>query len=100
MSEDQRDANREAYDAHHFRKARVREMKATHKDEAKKDPSLHVVTFDLEQVLLAPKLNVNALFYKRKLSTYNLTVYSLADGKSINYMWHEATGGRGSCEIA
>ena len=98
--DEQKERNAAAYAAHHDRKTKVQELKARHKEEAKVDKSFHVATFDLEQVLQSPKLNVSSLFYKRKLSTYNLTVYSLADNKCINYMWHEATAGRGSCEIA
>jgi hypothetical protein len=86
--------------AHHARKERVREQKEEHKNEAKTSDTVHAVTFDLQQVLQSPKLNVSSLFYKRKLSTYNLTVYSLSDKKCVNYMWHEAKAGRGSCEIA
>jgi hypothetical protein len=69
----------------------VREHKAKHKEETKHDISLHVVTFDLEQILQSPKINVSSLFYKRKLSTYNLSVYSLGDKKCTNFKWLEAT---------
>jgi len=58
------------------------------------------VTFDLEQVLYSPKVNVISLFYKRKLSCYNLTIYNLATGDVSCYMWHEGIGGRGSDEMA
>ena len=100
MTADEKEENAISYAEHHGRKVKVREQKAKHKLEEKHDNSLHVVTFDLEQVLQSPKLNVSSLFYKRKLCTYNLSVYSLGDKKCTNFMWHEATAGRGSCEIA
>ena len=58
------------------------------------------VTFDLEQVLLCPKLNASSLFYRRKLATYNLTIYRLDNGEVSCHMWHEGQAGKGSCEIA
>ena len=58
------------------------------------------VTFDLQQVLTAPQLEVISLFYKRKLNCYNLTVYNLATAEVKCYMWHEGSAGRGSDEIA
>ena len=88
------------YRSHHNRKQRVREIKLEHKTLAQADNSTVAVTFDLEQVLLSPKLDVSSLFYRRKLSTYNLTTYSLATHEVTCYMWHEGDAGRGSCEIA
>ena len=48
---------------------------------AKKDPTKHVVTLDLQAVLPTPCGLVSQLYYKRKLSVYNFTIYSLADRK-------------------
>jgi hypothetical protein len=42
---------------------------------------------------------VGDLFYKRCLSTYNLSFYSLGDGKGTCYLWDETNGGRGSSDI-
>ena len=41
-----------------------------------------------------------AIFYKRRLSVYNLTVYNAASKRATNYMWHEGVAKRGSIEIA
>jgi len=57
----------ENFSAHHKRKEYARELKQLHKTRAQQDSSFHVVCFDLEQVLQCPKLNVSALYYKRKL---------------------------------
>ena len=35
----------------------------------------------------------------RKLSCYNLTVYSLDTQKASYYLWDKTEGGRGSCEV-
>ena len=58
------------------------------------------LTFDMQQVLTSPKMNVGTLYYKRKYNTYNFTVYSLKDTECDCYMWHETTAKRGSCEMA
>jgi len=59
-----------------------------------------VAALDLQAVLPSPKLNASAVYCKRKLSTNNLTVYSLADHVCTCYMWHEVTAGHGSSNIA
>ena len=64
------------------------------------DSRVVAATFDLEQVLLCPKLEVSSLFYRRKLAVYNLTIYRLDSSDVTCHMWHEGQGRRGSCEIA
>lgn len=88
------------YDEHHQRKEAIRQQKQRDKDLAKSDQTVVAITFDLQQVLQSPQLNVSSLYYKRKLATYNLTVFSLSDKSVTCYMWHEAIAGRGSSEIA
>ena len=43
---------------------------------------------------------VSQLYYTRKLSVYNFTIYSLGDGNASCFIWDETQGRRGSCEIA
>lgn len=89
------------YNAHHARKERVRQLKKEHKALAiTEDSHIRAVTFDLQQVLQSPSLSVSALYYKRKLSVYNQTVYNLANHNVDCFVWHEGTGGRGSSEMA
>src|SRR6218665_570619 len=87
--------------AHQSRKLYARNAKDKYKKEAQEDEekSLVVVTFDLAAVLPSPKLAASSVYYKRKLSTYTLTVYSLATYECTCYMWHEGTAGRGSSDI-
>ena len=47
---------------------------------------------DLQSVLLAPKLEASAIYYKQKLQIHNFTVYSLNDKRVNLYVWHEANG--------
>ncbi|ELU13042.1 hypothetical protein CAPTEDRAFT_203816 [Capitella teleta] len=55
---------------------------------------------DLVKVLLVPSLNVSKLYYLRKLSTYNYTLFNLASKDVVCYMWHEGERSKGSSEIA
>ena len=59
----------ESQKQHLSRKERAREEKEKDKEAARKDPSKHVVTVDLQAVLQAPCTNVSQLYYKRKLCT-------------------------------
>ena len=58
-----------------------------------------VITVDMQAVMQAPCGLVSQLYYKRKLSVYNFTTYSLSDGKGTCYTWDETEGKRGACEI-
>jgi len=63
--------------------------------------NIRVLVFDLEQVLDTPALSTNVSFYKRLLSTFNLTIRDCSENEGTEcYMWHEAIGGRGSNDIA
>ena len=88
------------HQGHLDRKKQAREQKEADKNESVADETMKTVCFDLEQVLPAPCTNASTLFYKRKLSCYNLSVYDMATKDAALYMWHEAVAGRGSSEIA
>lgn len=77
-------------------------LKDMDKNRAKEDPSMRILVFDLQQVLDTPSLTTNVSFYKRLLSTYNLTIRDCTNdgGTTDCFMWHEAIGKRGSEEIA
>lgn len=51
-----------------------RQKKESDKEQAANSVDHCVAAFDLQKVLIAPKADVSQLYYKRKLSTYNLTV--------------------------
>lgn len=73
-----------------------------HKEEAKKfaDEKTACICFDLQQVILLPKSNESQLFYHRRLSNFNLTIYNLASKQCDCYLWHECISKRGSSEIS
>ena len=88
------------YTEHQTQKTRGRQEKQEDKEKAKDDKSYQAVTFDLEAVLSTPCSLVSQVYYKRKLSCYNLSLYSLGDHKGTCYLWDETEGQRGSCEVA
>ena len=68
------------------------------KELATQDPTISLISFDLQQVLTTPYTNV--VVYKRQLSVYSLGVAEVATGKSFLHMWPETDRGRGSEDVA
>ena len=90
---------KQEFDAHMQRKEICRDEKRKDKARALSDESFYSATFDLENVLQTPCSLVSELYYRRKLSSYNLSFYSLHDKAAVCYLWDESHGGRGSSEI-
>ena len=68
------------------------------KELATQDPTISLISFDLQQVLPTPYTNV--VVYKRQLSVYSLGVAEVATGKSILHMWPETDRGRDPEDVA
>ena len=62
------------------------------------DPTFYSAAFDMQQVLSTPSAT-STIFYKRKLSSYNLSMYSNGSGAGTCYLWDEVNGKRGANEI-
>lgn len=89
------------YETHLKLKDNARDAKRLDKEVAATNNTIVSCNFDLQQVLLCPAdPKNNALFYKRRLATYNFTIYNVVTKQGDCFMWHESLGGRGSCEIA
>lgn len=89
------------YESHITRKEKVRQMKEESKKKAQETNSkVGCAVFDLQQVFSLPITKESAVFYKRRLSVYNFTVYDIASSDCDCYLWHEAISKRGSSEIA
>ena len=88
------------YDNHQRNKVRAREAKDAEKARAEQDATVVTAVYDLEQVLQCPALEVSVMYYKRKLSVYNFTVYELATHDGHCFMWHEGQAKRGGNDIA
>ena len=54
----------------------------------------------MQQLLLCPKLFASGVYYKRKLSVHNFTLYDLATADGYCYLWHEGEGELDSDEFS
>jgi len=57
------------------------------------------LTVDLQSVLSTPCGNVSSLYYSRKLSVYNFTLYDQVTGNGFCMLWNETEAQRGANEI-
>ena len=81
----------------------ARREKETDKQEAMSqegEKKTLVVTMDLQAVLLSPRLQASALYYKTKLCVHNFTLYDLVSRNATCYVWHEGEGGLTASEFA
>lgn len=85
----------EAYESHILRKEEARLEKEA--DINRNDCLTY--TMDLQALLLSPRSNVSALYYKMKLSTHNFTIYNLGTHDGYCYLWNETEGGLTSNEF-
>ncbi|XP_071056957.1 uncharacterized protein [Onthophagus taurus] len=90
---------RERYNLHTAEKTAVRAKKAVCKSEAQENPYILCAVFDLQQVIY-PISKESAIFYKSRLSTFNFTVYNIANKDCNCFFWDETASRRGSSEIA
>lgn len=86
--------SQEEWENHRKRKDAARQAKQNDKESYCKEGSKTLVaTMDLQALLLCPRLEASALFYKTKLGVHNFTVYNLSDHSVLCYVWHESQGG-------
>ena len=90
----------EEYNAHRMKARRAQEEKARDKVRAGNEQGVKCVTMDLQSVLLCPRLNASALYYKTKLCVHNFTVYDLVSKHCVCYVWNECEGGPTGNEFA
>jgi len=65
-----------------------------------RDSDTPVLCFDLENVICVPRASVSNMFYKRKLSVYNLTGHLSINRQAYCVVWHESLSGRAGNDIA
>ena len=74
-------------------------LKEQKKVRAQNDSKVNVACFDLQQVLTTPHTMSSQLYYRRKLATYNLTVFDVGKNGRC-YMCHKGIAKRGANQIA
>ncbi|KAG6457883.1 uncharacterized protein LOC119190807 [Manduca sexta] len=92
---------REQYANHLNSKRMSRILKNTDKNDAiNSNGRIVCATFDFQKVLSCPHGQMSVLYYKRKLSCYNFTIYDMAVKQGYCYMWDESVAKRGANEVA
>ncbi|XP_050498832.1 uncharacterized protein LOC126879690 isoform X1 [Diabrotica virgifera virgifera] len=80
-----------AYASHLDRKNLAREEKAKDKEDAINHKN-YTFTMDLQAVKSCPVLKASAIYYKKKLTVHNFTMYNLKNHEASNYWWDETEG--------
>lgn len=78
----------EDYALHEIMKNEAREAKG--KDKVSEN---RVFCMDMQAVLLSPKSNTSALYFKIKLMVHNFTIFDMKLNEGYCFVWHEAAGG-------
>ncbi|KAH9630407.1 hypothetical protein HF086_009556 [Spodoptera exigua] len=90
----------EEYQTHIVRKQTCNQEKDKDKKRAEEETNLLSATFDLQAILQLPCTDVGLLYYTRKLTLYNLTLYESAPpNEAYCFVWSEINGKKGSSEI-
>ncbi|CAK1579995.1 unnamed protein product [Parnassius mnemosyne] len=88
------------YREHMARKEACNNEKAKDKERANMLRKFVSVSFDLQAILQIPSGDIGLLYYTRKLTVYNLTIYESALPNNAHcFTWSEINGKKGSCEI-
>lgn len=89
------------YEFHILQKDLAQALKKKDREEvAPSQPNTSVCAFDLQKVLLVPHCEASAVYYKRKITVYNFTIYDMGRHEGFCYVWHEGIGKKGANEMA
>ena len=90
------------YEKHIHNKELAKQNKENDKQKAKnaKTETFLAACFDSEEVLQTPHSFESSLYYKKRLSTYNFTLYDIGSTDGYSFIWNETISSRGANEIA
>ncbi|XP_063244846.1 uncharacterized protein LOC134546186 isoform X3 [Bacillus rossius redtenbacheri] len=77
----------------------AQKLMRTNMKDAKDQPAMECLTFDMEKTLPLPRIPTNVMFYKRQLWLYNCGIHSGKYSKGLCYVWVEGQAGRGAQEV-
>lgn len=96
----QNDEQMRVFEDHIRDKDRAQAEKQIDKENSSKDETSIMATFDMQSILQLPTSQVGPLYYKRKLTLHNFTIYECKKpNKGFCYLWPETAGKRGANEI-
>jgi len=92
----------EEYECHLSWYNYIKKTKAQEKEYASTDEGADFCLgcFDLQKVLTLPRSSISVMFYLRKLSLYNFTVFELFSNRGYCFLWNETIAHRGANEVA
>jgi hypothetical protein len=76
-----------------------RAIKQEAKSASQVDKTKVSACFDFQKILSSPQGEASLLYYKRKLSIYNFTVFDMGSNIGTCFVWDETVGGRGCNEV-
>ena len=97
---EEKEKRKDSHSAYKRREIDSLNMKNADKINAKHNPTVVPITFDLEAVLPTPFAGDSQIYYKRKLSVFNFTIHEASSLNGYCYLWDETEGNRGAAEIA
>lgn len=66
---------------------------------AKTDPTLETLAYDMMKILSKPKLTTSIAYYKRQLNLYLLGIHIGSSGKTRFNLWREIEASKGTQEV-
>ena len=67
---------------------------------SKINTKLAVAVFDLQQVIQLPISKESALYYHRRLSVFNFTIYNIGNRECQCFLWSEVISKKGTNKIS
>lgn len=89
----------ESWQLHKKKEKEAMEMKEADKKRSSEDPTYRAISFDLEAILSVPFSADCQIYYKRKLSVFNFTIFDSFDHSGHCFVWDETHGSKGASEI-
>ncbi|XP_022826364.1 uncharacterized protein LOC111356295 [Spodoptera litura] len=88
------------YKTHMRNKTIAREFKIKDKECSLKSNDVLTAVYDFQKVHGMPYGETSILYYKRKLTVFNFTVYEMGSRVAKCYVWDESTANRGANEVS
>lgn len=100
-SEEQQNLLRPEWEQHKEREKEAVDSKTEDKQKAieNKGVNFRSITFDLQAILSLPYAGDSQIYYMRKLSAYNFTIFENPNAHGYCYLWDDINGSKGSFEI-
>lgn len=88
------------YNTHMRNKTIARELKNKDKESTIKSKDVLTAVYDFQKVHGMPCGETSILYYKRKLTVFNFTIYEMGSRVAKCYVWDESTACRGANEVS